>query len=136
MKKANKLTKIKVRGYHLDLYGHVNNARYLEFLEEARWNLFEDDILTWGTMGVSFIVVNINISYKAPALLNTILSVHSEITKLRSRSCVICQKVTDSKTGSVIAEADVTFVIVDKSGKAIPIKDEMIGLLKNYSEGE
>ena len=30
-------TKIKVRGFHLDVYQHVNNARYLEFLEEARW---------------------------------------------------------------------------------------------------
>ncbi|MEP8710355.1 hypothetical protein ABKV66_22685, partial [Enterobacter hormaechei] len=30
-------TQIKVRGYHLDVYQHVNNARYLEFLEEARW---------------------------------------------------------------------------------------------------
>ncbi|EAO9459728.1 acyl-ACP thioesterase domain-containing protein, partial [Raoultella planticola] len=25
-------TQIKVRGYHLDVYQHVNNARYLEFL--------------------------------------------------------------------------------------------------------
>ncbi len=31
-------TQIKVRGYHLDVYQHVNNARYLEFLEEARWD--------------------------------------------------------------------------------------------------
>lgn len=29
--------KLTVRNYHLDGYGHVNNARYLEFLEEARW---------------------------------------------------------------------------------------------------
>lgn len=28
-------TQIHVRGYHLDGYGHVNNARYLEFLEES-----------------------------------------------------------------------------------------------------
>jgi len=34
-------TKIKVYGYHLDMYGHVNNARYLEFLETARWQLIE-----------------------------------------------------------------------------------------------
>ena len=33
---------IKIRGYHLDLFGHVNNARYLEFLEEARWAMFDD----------------------------------------------------------------------------------------------
>jgi len=31
-------TQIKVRGYHCDFYGHVNNARFLEFLEEARWS--------------------------------------------------------------------------------------------------
>jgi thioesterase-3 len=30
------VTTIKIRGYHLDLNGHVNNARYLEFLEEGR----------------------------------------------------------------------------------------------------
>ena len=35
------LHNIKVRGFHTDLYGHVNNARYLEFLEEARWEFLE-----------------------------------------------------------------------------------------------
>ena len=35
-------TQIKVRGYHLDVYQHVNNARYLEFLEEARWDGLEN----------------------------------------------------------------------------------------------
>jgi len=35
-------TQIKVRGYHEDRFGHVNNARYLEFLEEARWAHLEE----------------------------------------------------------------------------------------------
>lgn len=30
-------TIIKIRGYHIDHFGHVNHARYIEFLEEARW---------------------------------------------------------------------------------------------------
>ena len=34
--------RLRVRGYHLDGYGHVNNARYLEFLEEGRWGYFDD----------------------------------------------------------------------------------------------
>src|SRR5579871_796983 len=28
-----------IREQHLDTFGHVNNARYLEILEEARWDL-------------------------------------------------------------------------------------------------
>jgi thioesterase-3 len=28
-----------IREHHLDTFGHVNNARYLDILEEARWEL-------------------------------------------------------------------------------------------------
>ncbi|HBB1082702.1 TPA: thioesterase, partial [Escherichia coli] len=54
-------TQIKVRGYHLDVYQHVNNARYLEFLEEARWHGLENsDSFHWMTAhNIAFVVVNI-----------------------------------------------------------------------------
>ena len=32
---------IKVRGFHIDIFSHVNNARYLEFMEEARWFIID-----------------------------------------------------------------------------------------------
>ena len=55
---------IQIRGYHLDVYGHVNNARYLEFLEEGRWTMFDGkiDLDEWRKNGRSFYVVNININ--------------------------------------------------------------------------
>lgn len=64
-------TFIKVRGYHLDVYQHVNNARYLEFLEEARWEWLENEAgFRWMTENnIAFIVVNININYRSPAVL-------------------------------------------------------------------
>ena len=57
---------IKVRGYHLDLYRHVNNARYLEFLEEARWSFLESkgNIDYLHERGYTFALVNININYR------------------------------------------------------------------------
>ncbi|MCK9399004.1 MAG: acyl-CoA thioesterase [Bacteroidales bacterium] len=32
--------KFSVRGYELDSYGHVNHAIYLNYFEQARWELF------------------------------------------------------------------------------------------------
>jgi len=63
-------THIKVRGYHLDVYQHVNNARYLEFLEEARWDgLEQEEGFQWMTANrIAFVVVNININYRRPAV--------------------------------------------------------------------
>ncbi|MEY3443375.1 MAG: hypothetical protein RLZZ519_1656, partial [Bacteroidota bacterium] len=73
------ITEIKVRGYHADLYGHVNNARYLELLEEARWNHFENSVDSeeFKRNGWAFVLVNININYRKPALPGDVLYIHT-----------------------------------------------------------
>ena len=34
--------KTEVRGYELDSYGHVNNAVYVSYTEQARWKMLKD----------------------------------------------------------------------------------------------
>lgn len=110
---------IKIRGYHLDLFGHVNNARYLEFLEEARWAAFEKtvDLETLARQGHAFTVVNININYRRPALMNDLLVVETHVARWGRRSAVIRQEVKNRATGEMVADAEVTFVIVDTRKK-------------------
>jgi len=124
---------IKIRGYHLDLFGHVNNARYLEFLEEARWAAFEKtvDLQELASKGFAFTVVNININYRRPALMNDLLSVETEVTQWGRRSAVIHQTVKLNGTDTVVADADVTFVIVDThKQKTAVMEGEILELLK------
>ncbi len=33
---------IKIRGYHIDHFGHVNNGKYYGFFEDGRWSYFDD----------------------------------------------------------------------------------------------
>ncbi len=124
---------IKVRGYHLDLYGHVNNARYLEFLEEARWRLVEGiiDFPRWAAMGRAFFVVNINISYRKPAGLGDELEIRSGITRIGNKSAVIRQEIHRTGDGALVTDADVTFVIADpNTQKALPMEDALLGDLQ------
>jgi len=119
---------IKVRGYHLDLYGHVNNARYLEFLEEARWAAFEDrfDLKEWQQRGLSFFVVNINISYRRPATLGELLEVRTRLSHIGNKSGVLRQEIVLKGTDTAVTDADVTFVIADaRTGKAIPLEGKL-----------
>jgi thioesterase-3 len=124
---------LKVRGYHLDLFGHVNNARYLEFLEEGRWAAFEEavDLQQLAAKGYAFTVVNINISYRRPALMNHVLSIETAVAQLNRRSGVIHQVVKLKGTDTLIADADVTFVIGDaKTQKAAPLEGDLMEMLK------
>ncbi|MGD9367510.1 MAG: acyl-CoA thioesterase [Desulfobacteraceae bacterium] len=110
---------IKIRGYHLDLFGHVNNARYLEFLEEARWAAFEKtvDLEALARQGHAFTVVKININYRRPALMNDRLVVETHISKWSRRSAVVRQEVKNKVTGEIVVDADVTFVMFDTRKK-------------------
>lgn len=121
-------TKIKVRGYHLDVYQHVNNARYLEFLEEARWDGLENSAsFQWMTVHhIAFVVVNININYRRPAVLSDVLTVTSQVQQLNGKSGVLSQVVTLDPEGQVVADALITFVCIDlKTQKALPLEGEL-----------
>ncbi|WP_299979137.1 thioesterase family protein [Desulfobacula sp.] len=118
---------IRIRGYHTDLYQHVNNARYLEFLEEGRWQLLEGHINLEDFMnkGFRFFVVNINISYKSPVRVNDVIIIKSGLGKIGNKSAVIKQQIINNKTGVVCVDADITFVIAGLNGKPLKIEGEL-----------
>lgn len=121
-------THIKVRGYHIDVYQHVNNARYLEFLEEARWQWLENlDAFHWMTQHhIAFIVVNININYRRPAVLGDELRIESQLLQLNGKSGVISQRVLLEPAGQPVVDATLTFVCIDlKTQKALPLDGEL-----------
>ena len=120
-------TEIRVRGYHTDLFQHVNNARYLEFLEENRWQTFENhmDFKKILSMGYQFFVVNINISYISQARVNDLLIIRCGLADIGNKSAVFEQKVFNKTTDKICATALVTFVITDSKGTPLKIEDEL-----------
>lgn len=124
-------TFITVRGFHIDVYQHVNNARYLEFLESARWEwLDKKSGFKWMSANkIAFIVVNININYRKPATLGDVLRIDSSLQQLNGRSGVIEQVIT--REGDVVADATLTFVCIDlRTQKALPLEGELLERLR------
>ncbi len=112
------LTEIKVRGYHADFYGHVNNARYLEFFEEDRWALLESkiDLKKWAAKGLIFLVVNINVNYRTAVAVGETLSLTTRLEKIGNKSVILKQEMVLESTKKIAADALVTFVIRNDNG--------------------
>src|SRR5690554_5962504 len=107
---------MRVRGYHLDGYGHVNNARYLEFLEEGRWGYFDDrpDLARhFATGNPALVAVNLNINYRLAAVAGDDLEVLTRIAELGSKSACMYQEIRYVGNGKLVADADLTFVLLD-----------------------
>lgn len=121
------LTEIKVRGYHADFYGHVNNARYLEFFEEDRWAQLESkiDLQRWARSGRIFLVVNINVNYRKAVGVGETLLVATALERVGNKSAVLRQEIVLKQTKECVADALVTFVVRDGSGKAMVMEGEL-----------
>ena len=130
------LTEIKVRGYHADFYGHVNNARFLEFLEEDRWAHLESkiDLRKLAQNGLVFLVVNINVNYRKAVPVGSTLLVSTMLEKIGSRSAVFKQEIVFKGSGEIAADALVTFVFSGKSGKAVTMTGDLLEELVTFEK--
>ncbi|WP_434778247.1 acyl-CoA thioesterase [Neisseria sp. Ec49-e6-T10] len=121
-------TDIRVRGFHLDLYQHVNNARYLEFLEEARWDYFEQlGILSESLhKNLAFMVININIDYRHGAVMDDLLVIHTQFQEINSRKFILKQTIYLKDTEQLVVSAQVTFIVLDQNtGKIVSIQKSL-----------
>ena len=126
--------KLTVRNYHLDGYGHVNNARYLEFLEEARWAFFEEHGLLSEIDGFMLVVVRTDIRYRRAAVDGDILRFEGRLKELTSRHIILTQNIV-LPSGKNAVEAEITLMVVSaESGRSISIPEPLFTLLKQYAE--
>ncbi|HNZ41702.1 MAG TPA: acyl-CoA thioesterase [Bacteroidales bacterium] len=73
--------RLSVRGYELDSYNHVNNAVYLNYYEQARWQLMKETGLLEKLQNEKILVVvtEINIRYSKEARLFDNILIKSKV---------------------------------------------------------
>lgn len=118
---------LDVRWGDVDSFGHVNNAVFLAFLEEARSRWMETVPCHWQDGETGPVVANININYRRPLHWpqrvrvtlkpdspgRSSIKLHSEV-----------RSVSDNKESESVlfVDAAVTLVWIDKqSGESVPL---------------
>ena len=106
-----------VRGYNedTDAGGVVYHASYVAFYERARTEMLRHHHFSQQALleeRVAFVVRKMTLEYYAPARLDDMLEVQSEITSMRGTSMVFTQRIVNAEN-PVLNEAEVLIVCVD-----------------------
>ena len=99
---------IRVRTYEVDGFGHVNNAVYLNYLEEARSVLLSHLGLAFADFarhGVQLVIAEAHVRYIRPARQGDVLAVAVSCRDARSASLTFDYALTHQATGETIADA-------------------------------
>ena len=113
-------TDIIVRSTEIDGLGHVNNAKYLEYLEWGRIDWYDEaakDHFDPERFGLQTVVVSITINFRKECRQGDRLTVVTQPEKVGGKSFVLKQEIVRRDSGEVCADATITSVLMDKTSR-------------------
>ncbi|MGK5510430.1 acyl-CoA thioesterase [Brevibacillus formosus] len=106
---------LTVRSTDIDVIGHVNNAKYLEYMEWARFEWIWEQGFTLDELrrrAIMPVVVNININYRKELKMREEVTAITTVVKVGEKSFVIRQELYNA-ADVLVADAEVTMVMID-----------------------
>ena len=126
---------IEVRYGDLDPQGHVNNARYLTYLEQARiayirrLGLWESDSF----LDVGIILADAQITFQKPILYYNQIQVGVRISRLGNKSLTMQYQIVGIENGEIFADASTVLVTYDYHQQiTIPIPENWRTTIQNF----
>ncbi len=118
---------VTVRFGDMDAMGHVNNATYLTYFEEARlayyMNLFHyhaDDVKK-----LNFILAEANVKFRSPVRAGEKLEAFARVTEFGNKSFKMEYMLLNAETRKRVAEGYTVQVMYDyEKGVTIPVPEE------------
>ena len=113
--------------HHLDTFGHVNNATYLELYEEARW-----DFISKNGYGLKEIhryqkgpvILDVKCRYKKEIVNREVITIRSKSLSLRGKIGQIHQEIL-KENGEIASDATFTVGFMDMQERKLVAPTEL-----------
>ena len=114
----------RVRYPEVDAMGYLHHSRFLQYMEMGRIELLRSLGFSYAELekrGVQFVVVKVEIRYRAPARYDDEVTLTTRIT--RQTHVRIDHTYEFHRDGTLLAEAATTIACVDKNGELSQIPE-------------
>ncbi len=123
---------LQARGYELDSYNHVNNAVYLNYTEQARWDLFGQIGLLDNIResGMKLVITEIKIKYIRQVVLFDEIVVETRMEPSLP-FLIFHHHLINKKTKKTVAKVKVKSLFLDAKNKPCDFPHELMNIIKN-----
>ncbi|MBU8893208.1 MAG: acyl-CoA thioesterase [Bacteroidales bacterium] len=124
--------KTEVRGYELDSYGHVNNAVYLSYTEQARWEILRNAGLleSFTKKNLLLVVTETNIRYMRELKLFDLIEITTNV-EFESPYLIFNHDIMNLTSSFKAAKAQVKTLLIDKDRTPQDITIELMSIVNN-----
>ncbi len=119
----------RVRHYECDAYGHVNNANYLHYMQEAAFDASAAagyDLARYDAMGRLWLIHETDVEYLQPLRYGDSVEVRTWVLDFRGVRSRRAYEFRDMESGSMVARAQTDWVFLDATTlRPAPIPREL-----------
>ncbi len=112
---------VTVMSTHIDMFGHVNHTRYLEYMEWARfaWAAHFGNPLPEliRDQGIGPAIIRANLNFRRECRLGDELLVTASAVSARRGIGRIHQAIRDTRTDELVCDAEMSFVMLDLAAR-------------------
>jgi YbgC/YbaW family acyl-CoA thioester hydrolase len=124
-------TELRVRPDDIDMFQHVHNSKYLDYVLAARYDQMETGygmgMETYMEQGYGWVVKATHINFKRALTLGEYFTVKTCIDTIDERGCRVHFTITSKTTEKINADGWFDFVMIDiKTGKGIKIPQNIM----------
>ncbi len=126
---------IEVRYGDLDPQGHVNNAKYLTYLETGRMAYVRHlGLLPDGSfLDLGMILAAVQIDFREPILFGQPVRVGVRVESIGNKSMKMAHSIEDANDGRLLAAASCVLVAYDyHSNESVPVPDAWRKVINEY----
>ena len=121
----------KVRPDDIDMFNHVHNSTYFDYVLAARYEQMERfygmSMEEFMAKGYGWVVRTAFVDYKRPLGLGDEFTVKTGIETISNKGCRVTFEIVNKKTNKISCDGWFDYVLIDlKTGKGMRITEEMI----------
>ncbi len=123
-------SEISVRPDDIDMLNHVNNSRYLDYIQTARFDqmvrCYKMSMEEFMTMGLGFVVKRAELNFKRPLLLGDIMLVHTQVKEFNGSDIIVEFEIVNKKTGKTSCDGIMLYTMINlKTGRSEKIPEDI-----------
>ncbi len=107
---------LTIKEKHLDTFGHVNNAVYLELYEQARWDFITEEgygLNEVQNSGLGPVILELNLKFKAEIKNREEIRIESQFKELKNPLVMVLSQKMINAQNKVASELELTVGIMD-----------------------
>lgn len=124
-------TELKVRPDDIDMFQHVHNSKYFDYVLSARYDQMEEfykmSMESFLESGYGWVVRTAHVDFKRPLILGDVVLIRTGILTINEKGCRVQFEMENKRTKKIAADGWFDYVMIDtKTGKGCKVTEEMI----------